>query len=416
MRYSNLFPKTQRSAPAEYDLESAQLLYRAGFVDQLMAGVFSLLPLGWRTFEKIKQVIREEMNAIGGQELLMPTLQPKELWDKTGRWESLTKGDIMYHLRDRSDRPIGLSLTHEETALDLIRKRSSSYKDYPISIYHFSTKFREEARPRGGLLRVREFVMKDLYSAHTTEEDFEQYYEVVKSAYAKIFKRLGLDVRVVEASGGVFTPNHSHEFQVFTEVGEDTIYYCEKCDFAQNKEIAEVQEGDKCPKCGGRILVSKAVEVGNIFPFGTKYSKDIGVAFTDQDGQEKAPYFGSYGIGLGRVLATIAEVSRDEKGLIWPESVAPFEVHLVGLDLNDVKVRDEVEMLYRKLQEKSVEVLFDDRDIRAGEKFADADLLGIPLRVVISAKSGAGGGVEVKGRSKEDSEIVSVDQLLSQVA
>ena len=412
MRYSVLFPKTKRSAPSGTELKSTEFLYRAGYIDQLMAGVFSLLPLGWRVSEKVKQVIREEMDAIGGQELLMPSLQPKELWEETGRWESLTKGDIMYHLVDRSGRELGLPLTQEETALDLIRKHTSSYKDYPIYLYHFSTKFREEPRPRGGLLRVREFTMKDLYSAHTSKEDFDNFYEIVKDAYLKIFDKLGLAVKVVEASGGVFTKEHTHEFQVLTDIGEDTVYFCQKCDFAQNKEIAEVAEGDKCPKCGGLVAVSRAVEVGNIFSFGSKYSKDMNVSYTDQDGQKKIPFFGSYGIGLGRVLAVIADVYADDKGLAWPEVVAPFLVHIVSLNQENMTVRETAAELEKKLVSLGVAVLYDDREESVGVKLADADLIGNPWRVVVSERSIKSGGVEIKRRNSDQVTVVSIPEFL----
>ncbi len=414
MKYSALFPKTERQAPSGTELVSQQLLYRAGYIDQLAAGVFTLLPLGKRTADKITQIIREEMNAVGGQELAMPVLQPKELWSETGRWESL-KG-AMYQLKDKSDKDIGLAFTHEETALDLIRKHAHSYKDFPISFYHFATKLRDEPRPRGGLIRVKEFVMKDLYSAHTSEEDMNRYYEIVSQAYFQVFKRLGLDVKRVTASGGVFTAVPSHEFQVLSEAGEDTIFYCQKCDFAENKEVASVAEGDKCPQCGGLIAVSRGVEVGNIFRFGTEYSKKMNVKFTDQSGQEGYVWLGSYGIGVGRALGTLAEIYHDERGLSWPEDVAPFKVHLVSLQVGDMKVREVAEGLETKLTQSGFEVLYDDRDESPGVKLADADVIGIPWRVIVSPKSLAAGGVEVKRRDTSTSEVISASAFLKKLS
>ncbi len=410
MRYSSSFPKTTRSAPAGTELPGQAFLFRSGYIDQLMAGVFTLLPLGWRTAEKIKQIIREEMNSVGGQELAMPVLQPKELWQETGRWESL-KG-AMYQLKDKSEKDLGIAFTHEETALDLIRKHAHSYKDFPISIYHFATKLRDEPRARGGIIRVREFVMKDLYSAHTTKEDMDRYYEEVAAAYQKAFKRMGLEVKRVKASGGVFTKELSDEFQVLADFGEDTIYYCQKCDFAQNKEVAEVAEGDKCPECKGLIAVSRGVEVGNIFRFGTHYSEKMNVKFTGEDGKESFVYLASYGIGVGRALGTLSELYHDDKGLTWPAQVAPFTVHLVGLQMDNMKVRETAEKLEKDLEEKKIEVLYDDRDESPGVKLADADMIGLPWRVIVSPKSLAAGGVEVKKRDSDRSEVISPAQFL----
>jgi prolyl-tRNA synthetase len=414
MKYSKLFPKTLRAAPAGTELEGQGWLYRAGYIDQLLAGVYTLLPLGWRVAERIKQIIREEMNAVGGQEMSMPVLQPKELWQETGRWESL-KG-AMFQLKDKSDKDLGLAFTHEEVATDLVRRHGSSYKDFPISIYHFATKLRDEPRSRGGLIRVREFIMKDLYSFHTSAGDLDSYYDLVAAAYLKTFKRLGLSAKQVEAAGGVFTEEHSHEYQVLTDVGEDTVYYCQKCDFAQNKEIAEVAEGDKCPKCGGLVAVSRSIEVGNIFKYRTSQSEKMAAKFTDKDGQEKLVHMASYGIGIGRALGTIAEIYHDERGLAWPEPLAPFKVHLVSLNPDNLKVSEKSLELEKKLEEKGLEVLYDDREESAGVKLADADMIGIPWRVIISPKSLAAGGVEVKKRSEDKSEVMTQAELLRKLS
>lgn len=412
MKYSQLFPKTLRQNPVGAESINHQLLVRGGFIDQLMAGSWTLLPLGYRVFWKINQIVREELNKTGAQELLMPLLHPKEIWDKTGRWSDPDVKEIMYQFKDIRSKEFGLSFTHEEIVMDLVGKHLKSYKDLPIAVYHFSTKFRNEARAKSGILRGREFIMNDLYSFHESEEDMYRYYNEVKEAYLKIFKRMEINAKVVEAPGGVFTKNHTHEFQAVSEVGEDTIFYCEKCDWAANKEIFDGKEGDKCPKCGGVIKVAKSIEVGNIFPFGTdKYAKSMGVTFTDKEGKQQLVNFASYGIGVTRLIGTLVEIYHDDKGIIWPESVAPYKIHLVGLDLEDKTVNDQVEKVYKQLEAEGVEVLFDDRvGVSAGEKFATADLIGVPYRVVISKKTGD--KLEVKKRSEKNTEFLPLEELL----
>jgi prolyl-tRNA synthetase len=330
MYQSKIFPKTRKEFPREAASINHKLLVKAGFIDQLMAGSWTLLPLGWRVVEKINQIIREEMNAIGGQEMLMPLLHPKAIWNETGRWEKAK--EVMYQFKDFRGREFALSFTHEEIVMDLIRKNIDSYKDLPLAIYHFSTKFRNEPRARSGILRGREFLMKDLYSAHATEKDMWDYYEKVKEAYFKIFKRLGFEFRVVEAGGGVFTEKNTHEFQVLAEGGEDTIFYCDKCEWGENKEIYEGRVGNPCPKCKkGKVVEAKAIEVGNIFPLGTWYAEKMGVFYVDKNGEKKPVWFASYGIGPTRVLGALVEVSYDAKGIIWFPQVAPFDVHLIQI-------------------------------------------------------------------------------------
>lgn len=403
MRYSQAFPKTQKQAPSGAESVNHKLLVRAGFIDQLMAGSWTLLPLGLRVVSKINDIIREELNKTGAQEILMPLLHPKEIWNETGRWE--TAKEIMYQL-EKDKKEFGLSFTHEEIVVDLIRKYQIAPKDFPIKIYHFSTKFRHELRAKSGILRGREFMMKDLYSAHLDQEDMLKYYHEVIDAYIKIFKRLGLEVKVVEASGGVFTDKHSHEFQVLSEVGEDTIYYCDSCDFAQNNEIARsASSGQACPKCGkGKIKTSKAIEVGNIFPLGTMYAEKMKAFSTNAQGQRQPLWLASYGIGPTRVLGTLVEIYNDEKGIIWPESVAPYNVHLINLG------SENADTVYEKLEKEGVEVLYDDRDVSAGQKFADADLIGIPVRLVTSAKTGK--DLEWKKRNEDKTEILDFDEVL----
>ncbi len=404
MKYSELFAKSTKDAPKDEVSINAQLLLRGGFIDKLMAGSFSLLPLGFRVVKKIEAIIREEINKTGGQEVLMPLLHPKSLWNETGRWE--TAKDVMYQLK-KDDHEYALSFTHEEIFLDLVRKHTQSFRDYPVKLYHFSTKFRDELRAKSGILRGREFLMKDLYSLHADQKGFEKYYWEVADAYKKIFKRLGLEVIVTEAAGGVFTKNVTHEFQVLSETGEDEIIYCEGGDFSQNTEIAKVKEGKKCDLGHGPLKKAKSIEVGNIFGFGQEYCKKMNVSFTNDKGEKVYPYFGSYGIGLTRAMGTIAEVHHDDKGIIWPESVAPYQVYLVGLNSK----ADEV---YQKIEKEGIEVLFDDRDVSAGEKFKDADLIGIPVRLVVSDKTGE--KIEFKKRTEEKTELLSLDAAISRIS
>jgi prolyl-tRNA synthetase len=401
MKQSQLFTKTQRNAPKDETSVNAQLLIRAGFVDKLMAGVYTLLPLGLRVMKKIEQIIREEMNAIGGQEIFMPTLQPKENWLKTGRWDAM---DDLYKIKDKSDREFALGPTHEEIIVPLMKKFVNSYKDLPFSAYQFQNKFRMELRAKSGILRGREFMMKDLYSFHLTEKDLNDYYEKSKTAYFNIFDRAGLKDQtfLTFASGGTFS-KYSHEYQTATPAGEDTIYICAKCSLAINKEIKG--EVKTCPECGGKdFREEKAIEVGNIFKLGTKYSAPFDLSVKDEKGEKKTLIMGCYGIGLGRLMGTVAEVYHDEKGLIWPESVAPFQVHILSLNKNK-----EAEKLYDELQEKGVETLYDDREISAGEKFADADLIGIPYQIIVSEKNLKVDKVEIKNRKTGEKEFVKLN-------
>lgn len=407
MRYSKLFGKTTKNFPHDEVAVNAKLLLQGGFIDKLMAGSYSLLYLGRKVEQKIENIIREEMNSTGAEEILLPLLHPKNIWNETGRWD--TAREVMYQF-EKDDKEYALSFTHEEIVMDLLRKHINSYKDLPVKVYQFSTKFRNEARAKSGILRGREFLMKDLYSAHVSEEDLTEYYERMKQVYISTFKRLGLDVKVVEASGGVFTESHTHEFQVLAESGEDTIFYCESCDFAQNDEIKTVEEGESCPSCHtGKIKVVNSIEVGNIFPLGTYYAEKMNVMFTDSDGARKPVWFASYGIGPTRVMGTVVEVHNDERGIIWPKSISPFSVYLISIEKDA-----QAEKVYNQLKDADVDILYDDRtDKGPGEKFSDADLIGVPYRVVISEKTGD--KVEVKERRSDQSKLTTVEELIEEV-
>lgn len=408
MRYSTFFPKTNKREFKDDLSVNAVLLTKAGYIDQLMAGSYTLLPLGFRVIEKIKNIIREELNPTGASEMLMPLLHPREIWDQTGRWSDPAVKQIMYQFKDIHDREYGLSFTHEEIVMHTLGKYVQSYKDLPVMIYHFSTKFRNEPRAKSGILRGREFMMKDLYSAHTTEEDMYKYYDLVKETYPKIFKKMGLDSVTTEASGGVFTDKNSHEFQVIADVGEDEIIYCRGGDFAQNTEIAKVSEGKQCDLGHGPLEKVKTIEVGNIFPLGTKYSEKMGVFYTDSEGKQKPIWFASYGIGPTRVMGTLVEIFHDGRGIIWPKSVSPFQVYLVSL-----KKDEKASEVEKKLEDAGIEVLFDDRDVSAGEKFSNADLLGFPYRLVVSEKTGE--KIEYKERTVEETKLLDLDEIISKV-
>jgi prolyl-tRNA synthetase len=403
MKQSKYFLKTSKTVSADDVSINARLLEQGGFVQKVMAGVYSYLPLGNRVLKKIETIVREEMDAIGGQEVFMPTLQPKENWQKTGRWEGL---DVLLQVKSRHGNEYALGPTHEEIVTPMAQAVISSYKDLPIAVYQIQTKFRDEARAKSGLLRGREFRMKDLYSYHATPEDLENYYNnVAAPAYAKVFKRLGLDALYTEASGGTFA-KFSHEFQVEIENGEDTIYICEKCTLAKNKEIFE--EGAKCTNCGETTWREiKASEVGNIFKLQDKYSSAFNLQFTEADGSKKNVLMGCYGIGTSRLMGVIVEKFNDEKGIIWPKAVAPFLVHLISLK----GAEEQAEKIYKSLLEQGVEVLYDDRDLSAGNKFADSDLIGIPLRMIVSPKTLEKNSVEVKKRSEKDFKLVELSKI-----
>lgn len=368
-------------------------------MQKVMAGVYVYLPLGWRVLTKIEDIVREEMDKVGGQEVFMPSLHPKENWLTTKRWDSM---DVLFKVKSQHGNEYALGPTHEEIVTPMALPVLNSYKDLPVAVYQIQTKFRDEARAKSGLMRGREFRMKDLYSYHISVEDLEQYYSKVADAYRAIFKRLGLDAIYTYASGGSFS-KFSHEFQVEVESGEDTIYIDEKTGEAKNKEIITEEE-----IASGNYRETRASEVGNIFNLGTKFSESFNLTVTDSDGTKKPIVMGCYGIGTSRLMGVIVEKLHDEKGIIWPDSVAPFHVHLIGLKGAEVQA----EKLYKTLLELGVEVLYDDRDTSAGTKFADSDLIGIPTRVVISPKTIEKNSVEVKKRSETEARIITTDEFL----
>ena len=555
MRISKLFGKTLREVPAEAETISHQLLLRAGMISQVAAGVYSYLPLGWRVLRKIESIIRDEMDKAGGQELNMPVLQPLELWQETGRDQAFGKG--MFTLSDRKDRKLILGPTHEEVLTELVSHNVQSYRDLPLLLYQIQTKFRDELRPRGGLIRVREFTMKDLYSFDTDEAGLDQSYNKMLQAYQNIYSRCGLPTLLVEADSGAIGGKDSHEFMVIAESGEDEIIYCDNCQYAANVEkaqgikskiengeplplaavdtpgmatieevshflkvpqshtlkavfyvadgklvfvvirgdlevnevklrnslncfelrmaseaevieagivagsaspidisgvkviaddsitsgtnfvagankpdthlrnvnyprdfkadlvadIARARAGKECPKCGGKLLSTRGIEVGHVFKLGTFLSEKLGALFIDDKGVSHPIVMGCYGIGLGRLLAAAIEQSHDDKGIIWPLPIAPYHIYLCPLYREGANVSEAAENLYAELEAESLEVLFDDRKESPGIKFNDADLLGIPIRVTISPRTLGKDSVEVKWRSEKGSELVPLEGI-----
>lgn len=412
MRYSQLFGKTTKDAPHDADSANARLLTQGGFINQLTAGVYTYLPLGLRVLTKIKQVVREEMDALGAQEILMPTLHPKHLYDATERWEKI---EVMFKLEGAGGKEYGLSSTAEEVITPLVKAYAHSYRDFPIALYQIQDKFRNEPRAKSGLLRGREFSMKDLYSFHLTEEDFLNFYERAKEAYLKVYRRCGLNAIVAAASGGVFTTKHSHEFQVPTPAGEDKIYIDKKTGEAMNREI--VPEADL--ENEKKYEIVKSIEVGNIFPLECRFSNAFELQAQGEDGKLVDILMGCYGIGPSRVMGSIVEVHHDENGMIWPKSVAPYHVHVVTLTGKDEEMNERVEetatSLVDELEDADIEVLWDDREgVSAGAKFADADLIGIPLRLVVSTKTLAEGSAEWKERHEQDARLVKLEDVVEQ--
>jgi prolyl-tRNA synthetase len=405
MRRSQLFIKTRHQAPADEESRNAQLLIRAGYIHKEMAGVYSYLTLGKRVIDNISMIIREEMNAIGGNEVHMSTLQNKDLWEATGRWDD-KKVDNWFKTKLANGTEVGIGLSHEEPITNALKQFVNSYKDLPVYPYQIQNKFRNELRAKSGLMRGREFLMKDLYSYSRTEDEHKEFYEKVAAAYLKIYSRLGLGEITFRtfASGGIFS-EFSDEFQTLSHVGEDTIYLDEEKKIGVNKEVYTDEVLAKIELDKSKLVEKKAVEVGNIFALGSKYSDDLGLYFTDEKGDKKSVIMGCYGIGVSRLMGLLAEHFADDKGLVWPKNVAPFDVYLARLGSSGeiVKSADEI---YSRLTNAGIPVIYDDRDVRAGEMFADADLMGIPNRVVVSEKTLSQEGVELKKRTEETALLI----------
>ena len=405
MKVSQLFTKTQKTYPKDEVSISSQLLIRGGFIDKVSAGIYTLLPLGLKVADNLIKIIREEMEAIGGQEILMPGLVPKANWVQTGRWENF---DALFKLKGADEKEYALGATHEEIISPLAKKFVLSYKDLPLYLFQIQNKFRNELRAKSGVLRTREFLMKDLYSFHVDEEDLDRYYEKVKAAYWKILARAGIKDKTyfTFASGGDFT-KYSHEFQTEAEGGEDEIYVCRKCRTGLNREI--VQGEYKCPQCGEKEYdLKKCIEVGNIFKLKTKFSQPFGLSYKDKNDREKPVEMGCYGLGVQRLMGTIIEVSHDEKGMIWPSEAAPYQVYFISL----IEDRKKAEEIYQTISAKA-SVLFDDREVSAGEKFAEADLIGLPYRIVLSEKTKE--KIELKKRGSGETELLTPEAVLGRI-
>ena len=414
MRQSKLFTRARREAPADEVAKNAQLLIRAGFVHKEMAGVYSYLPLGLRVLTKIENIIRKEMDAIGGQEIRMATLHPSENWKQTGGWDAV---DVLFKIQSRTDKEYALGQSEEEIVTPIAREYVESYKDLPAAIYQIGQKYRDELRAKSGVMRGREFGMKDMYSLHETQEDFDRFYETVKAAYFRAYTRCGLVAKATEASGGSFSEKISYEFMVLTDAGEDDIVYCEACNFCANTEVATTRAGGSCPNCHTGVLQgARASEVGNVFDLGQRYPKAFNFTYKNKEGNNQYPIMGCYGFGTSRLVGVIVEKLSDERGLVWPASVAPFAVHIVSLGKADDGVTETADTLYDVLGKRGVEVLYDDRDMSAGQKFAESDLIGIPSRIIVGKDAATTGTFEVVERASGKVEKLAREALIGRYA
>ncbi len=411
MKQSQLFTKTRKEVPSDEVSKNAQLLIQAGYIHKEMAGVYTFLPLGIRVIEKINAIIRDEMNNIGGQELIMPSLQDAEIWKKTNRWSD-DLVDVWFKSKLSAGGEVGFGWTHEEVVTHLMTQYIESYKDLPRYIYQIQNKFRNETRAKSGIMRTREFLMKDLYSFARTEEEHLAFYDACAEAYTRIFNRIGIGSKTYKtfASGGAFS-KFSHEYQTISDAGEDIIYVNEEKGIAINSEVLADADLSELGVTRDELTERKSIEVGNIFSLGTKFSEALGLTFKDETGSEKPVIMGSYGIGPARSMGTVVELYADEKGIVWPESIAPFQVHLVELSGGDAEIKDYAEGIYDMFTDNKVEVLYDERDVRAGEKFADSDLLGMPYRIVVSRKTKEEGKFEVVERKTGEIKFFTEEEL-----
>ncbi len=410
MKESSLFAKTQKTIPQDERSLNAQLLLRAGFIYKEMAGVYTFLPLGLRVVQKITAIIKEEMDKVGGIEIQTTALQKKEPWEATGRWSDKIV-DNWFKTKLKNGTEVGLGFTQEEAITDMMRSFISSYKDLPVYVYDIRTVFRNEKRAKSGLLRGREFFWKALYSFSLNKDEHDVFYEKVKKAYLDIFQKVGIGKQtyLTFASGGTFS-KYSHEFQTITEAGEDTIFIDKKKNIALNKEVYNEKVLNDLGLNKKDLVEEKGIEVGNIFSLGERYSRALNLTYLDKEGHSHYVFMGSYGIGISRLMGTIVEVNHDEKGIIWPENVAPFQFHLLSFGKDK-----EAESVYKYLLKNKKEVLFDDREKSAGEKLADSDLCGIPWRIIVSEKSLQKGGVEIKKRGQKETKVIKKENILKYV-
>jgi len=405
LRMSTLFAPTLKETPQEAEVASHSLMLRAGLIRQLSSGIYSFLPLGLRVLNKIIEIVREEMNRVGGQELLLPALHPGELWKETGRWHIY--GPELIRFKDRKDRDFCLGPTHEEVITDLVRREVRSYKQLPLLLYQIQTKFRDEIRPRFGVMRSREFLMKDLYSFDVDYEGLKKSYEKMYHAYCRVFERCGLDFIAVEAESGVIGGDVSHEFLILADSGEEKVVICPSCG------LGSTEGQEKCTRCGSSLEEKRGIEVGHIFQLGTKYSEPMKAYFVDQDGKEKPIIMGCYGIGIGRTMAAAIEAHHDEQGIKWPYSIAPYQVIVIPVNARQQGQMQEAQRVYEDLLGQGFEVLLDDRDVSAGFKFNEADLLGIPVQVIVGTKFLKTGKIEVKFRMTGDREEISPQEIIN---
>ena len=403
MKQSLLFVPTLKDAPKDAEVKSHKLMSRAGLIKQVAAGIYTYLPLGYKVIQNIERIIREELEKIDASELLMPALQPSDLWKESGRWDKY--GPELMRLTDRKDRDFCLGPTHEEIITQVVRDYVTSYKKLPLALYQIQSKFRDEMRPRFGLMRGREFIMKDAYTFSATNEGLDEWYRLFTKAYIDIFKRCGLDTRIVSSDVGQIGGDEADEFMVMSEVGEDNITYCEKCSYAANQEHSGLNEGDACPKCGAPLMVAKGIEVGNIFKLGTKYSESMNAKFTDQEGKQQPMIMGCYGLGISRTLMASVEQHSTENGILWPIEISPFRLHIIPVNTKDETQKAVAYEIYNDLRKKGINILIDDRAERAGVKFKDADLIGIPYRVIVG-KDSSDGLIEFVDRYKGTKELI----------
>jgi len=408
MKLSNYPIKTFKDAPSDAELISHQLMLRTGLIKRLASGIFTWMPFGLKVLRKIEQTVREEMDNSGAFEVLMPTIQPSELWQETKRWDDY--GDLLLQIRDRHERLFCYGPTHEEVITDILRKSVKSYKQLPVNFYQIQTKFRDEIRPRFGVMRAREFLMKDAYSFHLNQDSLEEEYEKMDKTYEKIFTKLELDFRKVQATSGEIGGSVSHEFHVIAESGEDEIAFCDDENFAAN---VETLESENAPN-GGELKYARGIEVGHIFQLGDKYSKAMKLEVLDSNGKNVNPYMGCYGIGISRIVAAAIEQNHDDKGIIWPSAISPFEILIIVLnDKDDSNVMDKAMKIYQELRSDGIEVAIDDRDERAGVKFADADLLGVPTQVIVGKRGIEQKKLEITSRSTGEKREVKIDQIVN---